>query len=118
MYITAILLVYMLLCLAGIGEHADDSCKHRAKRIIAPTSTLVSQARPTSAREGKGLVNCVNKPCPGALYSAPQSRCSILSHDALHHCFSNNRSLKNSETELGHLSSYYRNHKNTSRIVF
>ena len=63
---------------------------------------LVSQARPTSAR-GKGLVNSVYKPCPGALYSAPQLRCSILSHDALHHCFSSNRmSLENSEREPGH----------------
>ena len=28
-------------------------------------------------KRGKGLVNCVYKPCPSALYSAPQSRCSI-----------------------------------------
>ena len=63
-------------------------------------------------------MNCVYKPCPGALYSAPQSCCSILSHDALHHCLSSNSSLENSEGELGHLSRYYRNCKNTSRIVF
>ena len=54
---------------------------------------LVSQARPTSAKEGKGLVNCVYKPCPTALYSAVQSHCSILSHDALCHCLSSNRTV-------------------------
>ena len=64
---------------------------------------LVSQARPTSAREGKGLVNCIYKLCPGALYSAVQSHCSILSHDAVHHCLSSNSSLENGERELGHL---------------
>ena len=66
-------------------------------------------------KRGKGLVNCVYKPCPGALYSVSQSHCSILSHDALHHCFSSNSSLENSEREPGHLSHYYRNCKN---IVF
>ena len=69
-------------------------------------------------KRGKGLVNSVYKPCPGALHSAPQSRCSILSHDALHHCFSSNNNLENSKREPGHLSRYYRNCKNTSRIVF
>ena len=63
-------------------------------------------------------MNSIYKPCPGALYSAPQSRCSILSHDALHHCFSRNSSLENSERESVHLSRYYRNCKNTSRIAF
>ena len=69
-------------------------------------------------KRGKGLVNSVYKPCPGALHSAPQSRCSILSHDALHHCFSSNSNLENSKREPGHLSRYYRNCKNTWRIVF
>ena len=69
-------------------------------------------------KRGKGLVNCVHKPCPGVLYSAPQSRCSILSHDALQHCFSANSSVENSERESGHFPRYYRNCKNTSRIVF
>ena len=82
-----------------------------------PRSSLVLQARPTSAR-GKGLVNCVYKPCPTALYSAVQSCCNILSHDTLHHCLSSNSSLENSEREQGHLSRYYSNPKNTSRIVF
>ena len=66
---------------------------------------------------GKGLVNSVYKVCPATLYSAVQSRCSILSHDTLHH-LSNNSSLENSERELGHLSLYCRNCKNTSRIIF
>ena len=39
---------------------------------------LVSQA---FRKKGKGLVNCVCKPCPAALYSVVQSHCSILSHD-------------------------------------
>ena len=39
---------------------------------------LVSQA---FGIKGKGLVNCVCKPCPAALYSVVQSHCSILSHD-------------------------------------
>ena len=90
--------------------------------IICPA--LVSQARPSLAsqthfpKRGKGLVNCVYKPCPSALYSAPQSRCSILSHDALHHCFSSNSSLENSEREPEHFPRYYKDCKNTSRIVF
>ena len=80
-------------------------------------SALVSQARPTSAREGRVRIH---KPCPAALYSAVQSCCSIfkLSHDTLHHCLSSNSSLENSEREPGHLSRYYSNRKNTSRIVF
>ena len=41
----------------------------------------------------KGLVNCVYKPCPAALYSAVQSHCRSLLHDALHHCLSSNNSL-------------------------
>ena len=69
-------------------------------------------------KRGKGLVNCVYKPCPAALYSAVPSCCSILSHDTLHHCLSSNSSLENSEREQGHLSRYYSNRKNTSRIVF
>ena len=83
------------------------------------SSTQHSLASQTHFRKrGKGLVNCVHKPCPSALYSVPQSRCSILSHDALHHCFSSNSSLESSERESGHPSRYYRNCKNTSRIVF
>ena len=68
-----------------------------------PPPLLVSQARPTSAREGKGLVNCVYKPCPAAPCSAVQSHCSILSHDALRHCLCTNSSLENGEREVGHL---------------
>ena len=63
-------------------------------------------------------MNCVYKPCPAALYSVVQSCCSILSHDTLHHCLSSNSSLENSKREQGHLSRYYSNRKNTSRIVF
>ena len=56
-----------------------------------PWLGLVSQARSTSAKKkGKDLVNCVYKPCPAALCSSVQSWCSILSHDALHHCLSSN----------------------------
>ena len=65
---------------------------------------------------GKGLVNCVYKPCRAALYSAVQSRCSNSSHDTLHHC--GNSSLENSKRELGHLFRYCRNCENTSRLVF
>ena len=80
---------------------------------------LFSLASQTHFRKGgKGLVNSVYKPCPGTLHNAPQSHCSILSHDALHHCFSSNSNLENSKREPGHLSRYYRNCKNTSRIVF
>ena len=74
---------------------------------------LVSQARPSSTKEGKGLVNCVYQPCPAALYSAVQSHCSILSHDALRHCLSSNTSQR----ELGHLFRYCRSCKNTSTIL-
>ena len=42
------------------------------------TIEVRSLAGPTHFRkEGKGLVNCVYKPCPAALYSAAQSCCSI-----------------------------------------
>ena len=37
-----------------------------------PTLILVLQARPTSPKEGKGLVNCVYKLCPSALYTQPR----------------------------------------------
>ena len=88
------------------------------RREPGDEASLASQTH--FRKRGKGLVNCVYKPCPGALYSAPQSRCSILSHGTLHHCFSSNSSLENSKRELhvGHLSRYYRNCKNTLRIVF
>ena len=62
-------------------------------------------------------MNCVYKPCPAALYSAVQSDCSILLHDALRHCLSSNSSLENSERELGHLFRYCRSCKNTSTIL-
>ena len=78
---------------------------------------LVSQAQPTSIKEGKGLVNCVHKLCPAALYSAVHSHYSILSHDALCHCLGSNSSLENSKRELGHLLCYCRNCKNTLPIV-
>ena len=78
-----------------------------------PIFSLASQTH--FCKRGKGLVNCVYKPCPATLYSAVQSCCSILSHDTLHHCLSSNSSL---EREQGHLSRYYSNRKNTSRIVF
>ena len=78
---------------------------------------LVSQTRPTSAR-GKGLVNCVYKPCPAALYSAVQSCCNISTIDTSHHCLSSNSSLENNIRKLEHLSHYSRNSENTPRIVF
>ena len=62
-------------------------------------------------------MNCIYKLCPTALYSAVQSDCSILSHDALRHCLSSNGSLENNERELGHLFCYCRSCKNTSTIL-
>ena len=70
---------------------------------------IVSQARPTFAKGGKGLVDCVCKPCSAAVYSAVQSHCSILSHDTLCHCLSSNSGLENGERKLGHLFRYCRN---------
>ena len=81
-----------------------------------PCTSLASQTH--FHKRGKGLMNCVYKPCLAALYSVVQSCCSILSHDTLHHCLSSNSSLENSEREQGHLSHYYSNRKNTLRIVF
>ena len=73
-----------------------------SKNLVPRLSpSLVSQTH--FRKTGKGLVNCVYKPCPAALYSAVQSRCSILSHDTLHHCLSSNSSHENGERELGHL---------------
>ena len=82
-----------------------------------PCYQLVSQARPTSTREGNSLVKCVYKPCPAALYSAVQSRSSILSHDALHHYLSSNSGLENGARELGHLFHYCRSCKNNLTIL-
>ena len=36
------------------------------------------QAQPTSAKEGKGLVNCIYKPCPTAIIS-------YLNSHVMHH---------------------------------
>ena len=62
-------------------------------------------------------MNSVYKPCPATLYSAVQSDCSILPHDALRHCLSSNSCLENSEHELGHLFRYCRSCKNTSTLL-
>ena len=78
---------------------------------------LVSQARPTSAREGRGSGELRIQAVSAALYSVVQSHCSILSHDALRHCLSSNSSLENGERELGHLFHYCRSCKNTSTIL-
>ena len=40
-------------------------------------------------------MSSVYKLCPAALYSAVQPRCSILSHNTLHHFLSSNSSLEN-----------------------
>ena len=87
-------------------------CMHSCSRLLF---SLTSQTH--FRKKGKGLVNYVYKPCPAALYSAVQSRCSILSHDALHHCLSSNNSLENGERELGHLFHYCRSCKNSSTIL-
>jgi len=81
---------------------------------LSVTSTLVSQARPTSAIKGKGLVNCVHKLCPATLHNAAQSCYSILSHDTLHHHLSSNNGLENGNRELGQLFCFYWGCKNTS----
>ena len=78
---------------------------------LAPSLVLLSQARPTFARERKGLVNCIYKLCPATVYGVVWSRYSILSHDTLHRLSSNNG------TELGQLFCYYRRCKNTSTIL-
>ena len=62
-------------------------------------------------------MNCVYKQCPAALYSADQSRCSILSHDALLHCLSCNSSLESGEGGLGHLFCYCSSCKNALTIL-
>ena len=68
-------------------------------------------------KRGKGLVNCVYKLCSTILYSVVQSRCSILSHDTLHHCLSSNASFQNGDRELEYLFRYCRNCKNISTIL-
>ena len=75
---------------------------------------LVSQARPTSAREERGSgeqrIQAVSR-------RTVQSDCSILPHDALHHCLSSNSCLENGEHELGHLFRYCRSCKSTSTLL-
>ena len=68
-------------------------------------------------KKGKGLVNCIYKPCPVVLYSVVQSHCSILSHDVLHHYLSSNSCLENDERELRRLFCYCRSCKNTSTVL-
>ena len=62
-------------------------------------------------QKGKGLVKCVYKLCPAALYSAVQS------HDVLPDCSSSNSSLENGERELRHLFRYCKSYKNTLTIL-
>ena len=88
--------------------------KENALVTLQIVTSLTSQIH--FHKRGKGLVNCVYKPCSTILYSAVQSRCSILSHDTLHHCLSSNTSLENDNRELGYLFRYCRNCKNTSTI--
>ena len=104
-------LVVVILCNCPLIEGIQNQSS--SLRVLI---SLTSQTH--FRKRGKGLVNCVHKPCPAALYSAVQSCCSILSHDTSHHCLSSNSSLENSKREQGHLSRYYSNRKNTSRIVF
>ena len=68
---------------------------------------------PLLQEKGKGLLNCVYKPCPTTMYSMAQP---CLQYDTLHHCFSSSSSLENGKRELGHLC-YCRNCKNTSTIL-
>ena len=63
-------------------------------------SSLTSQTH-FHKKRGKGLMNCVNKLCPAALYSAVQSQCSVLSYNTLHHCLSSNTGRQNGKRELG-----------------
>ena len=68
--------------------------KHQQTLPISSWYQIVSQGRPTSAREGSvwwtAYTSCVPPHC------AVQSHCSILSHDTLHHHLSSNSSLENS----------------------
>ena len=82
----------------------------------SPVSCCSLASQTHLRKRGKDLVSCVYKSCPTALYSAVQSRCTILSHDTLHHCLSSTSNLENSERELGHLR-YCRNCKNTSTVL-
>ena len=80
------------------------------------STTQLSLANQTHFRKrGKGLVNCVHKPCLGALYSHVAVFCHMMHYIIV---FSSNSSLENGERESGHLSRYYRNCKITLRIVF
>ena len=93
---------------------ADISTKHyllsKETRAI-----LVSQARPTSAREGKVWWTVYT--------SHASSHCTVWSNHVavfchmIHYIIVWMAVLKNSERELGHLSCYCRDSKNTSRIV-
>ena len=74
---------------------------------------VVSQARPSSAREGKGLVNCVYKLYPAALYSVVQS---TLQYFVTWRILSSSSHLVNSEHER-HLFHYCTSSKNTSIIL-
>ena len=86
-----------------------------AQQLCDTTPSLTGQIHFQKKREG--LVNCVHTLCPAALYSAVQSYCNILSHDALHHCLSSNSSLEDGERELGRFPHYCRTYKNTLTIL-
>ena len=60
--------------------------------VLQASVERISLANHTHFRKReKDLVNCIYKPCPG---------CSIFLRDVLHHCFSRNSSLENSERGL------------------
>ena len=77
--------------------------------------SLASQTHFHKIREGSDEL-CIQA-VSGILYIAVQLHCSILSHDALHHCLSSNNSLENGERELGHIFCYCRSCKNSSTIL-
>ena len=61
----------------GILDFSNKNCSMEKVKMDA-YCFLAAQA---FGKNGKGLVNCICKPCPAALYSVVQSHYSILSHD-------------------------------------
>ena len=77
-------------------------------------SSLAIQTHFCKNRERSGEQHIQAVSGPAAPYSA---RCSILSHDTLHHYLSSNSSLENSKRELGYLFRYCRSCKNISTLL-
>ena len=110
---------YLKAIHAGVGFGSGTETAHTVDpRLSGYNGTGPSLASQTHFRKrGKGLVNSVYKPCPGALYCTVRpNHVAVFCH--MMHYIIVSVAIAVLKTVKGHLSRYYRNYKNTLRIVF